>query len=58
MPGETCVGVQLYILVQYQYPAGPDGETAVELAVNPALFREAFAADLPAETTALMAATQ
>jgi len=45
-------------LVQYQYPAGPDGETAVELAVNPALFREAFAADLPAETTALMAATQ
>jgi pimeloyl-ACP methyl ester carboxylesterase len=45
-------------LVQYQYPAGPDGETAVELAVNPALFREAFAADLPPETTALMAATQ
>jgi hypothetical protein len=45
-------------LVQYKYPAGPDGETAVELAVNPALFREAFAADLPPETTALMAATQ
>ncbi len=45
-------------LVQYQYPAGPDGETSVELAVNPALMREAFAADLPAETVALMAATQ
>jgi pimeloyl-ACP methyl ester carboxylesterase len=45
-------------LVQYKYPAGPDGETAVEFAVNPALFREAFAADLPPETTALMAATQ
>ena len=45
-------------LVQYKYPAGPDGETAVELAVNPALFGEAFAADLPAETVALMAATQ
>jgi pimeloyl-ACP methyl ester carboxylesterase len=45
-------------LVQYHYPAGPDGETSVELAVNPALFREAFAADLPEETTALMAATQ
>ena len=44
--------------MQYQYPAGPGGETAVELAVNPALFREAFAADLPTETTALMAATQ
>ena len=45
-------------LVQYHYPSGPDGETAVELAVNPALFREAFAADLPTKTTALMAATQ
>jgi pimeloyl-ACP methyl ester carboxylesterase len=28
-------------LVQYKYPAGPGGETAVELAVNPALFSEA-----------------
>jgi pimeloyl-ACP methyl ester carboxylesterase len=45
-------------LVQRQYPAGPDGQTAVEFAINPALFRDAFAADLPAETTALMAATQ
>jgi pimeloyl-ACP methyl ester carboxylesterase len=45
-------------LVQYHYPAGADGETSVELAVNPALFRAAFAADLPEETTALMAATQ
>src|SRR5271156_4728931 len=45
-------------LVQYHYPAGPDGETSVELAVNPALFRAAFAADLPPETTALLAATQ
>jgi len=45
-------------LVQYHYPAGPDGQTAVEFAINPALLREAFAADLPAETTALMAATQ
>jgi pimeloyl-ACP methyl ester carboxylesterase len=45
-------------LVQYHYPSGPDGETSVELAINPALFREAFAADLPAETVALMAATQ
>ena len=45
-------------LVQYHYPAGPGGETAVEFAINPALLREAFAADLPAEQTALMAATQ
>ena len=44
--------------VQYTYPAGPDGETAVEFGINPALLREVFAADLPPETTALMAATQ
>jgi pimeloyl-ACP methyl ester carboxylesterase len=34
-------------LVQYSYPAGPDGQTSVEFAINPALLREAFAADLP-----------
>jgi hypothetical protein len=33
--------------------ANRDGETAVELAVNPALFREAFAADLPARGRAV-----
>ncbi len=45
-------------LVQYRYPAGADGETSVELALNPALLREAFAADLPPELTVLMAVTQ
>jgi len=45
-------------LVQYNYPAGPGGETAVEFGINPGLLREAFAADLPEEQTALMAATQ
>jgi pimeloyl-ACP methyl ester carboxylesterase len=45
-------------LVQYNYPTGQDGETSVEFAINPALLREAFAADLPTETTVLMAATQ
>jgi pimeloyl-ACP methyl ester carboxylesterase len=45
-------------LVQYRYPAGHGGETSVEFAINPPLLREAFAADLPAETAALMAATQ
>ena len=45
-------------LVQYTYPAGPGGQTAVEFAINPALIREAFAADLPPEVTALMAVTQ
>jgi pimeloyl-ACP methyl ester carboxylesterase len=45
-------------LVQYTYPAGPGGATSVEFAINPAQIRDAFAADLPAATTALMAATQ
>ena len=45
-------------LVQYQYPAGPGGQTSVEFAINPALIREAFAADLPERVTRLMAATQ
>src|SRR5690348_10415509 len=44
--------------VQYRYPAGPGGETAVEFAVSPARLREVFAADLPAEQAALLAATQ
>jgi pimeloyl-ACP methyl ester carboxylesterase len=43
-------------LVPLQYPAGAG--TATEFAINPAKFRDAFAADLPAEQTALMAATQ
>ncbi len=45
-------------LVQYTYPAGPDGQTSVEFAINPTLIREAFAADLSEQQTALMAATQ
>jgi pimeloyl-ACP methyl ester carboxylesterase len=45
-------------LVQRQYPTGGEGETDVEFMIDPALFRDAFAADLPAEQTALMAATQ
>jgi len=44
--------------VQYRYPVGPGGETAVEFGINPALLRDVFAADLPPEQTALMAATQ
>jgi hypothetical protein len=34
------------------------GETAVELTVDPAKFRDVVAANLPAEQTAVMAATQ
>ena len=45
-------------LVQLHYPASNGGESAVEFAIDPAKFRDAFAADLPVEMTALMAATQ
>jgi pimeloyl-ACP methyl ester carboxylesterase len=43
-------------LVQLHYPDG-DGQS-VEFMVDPEKFREAFASDLPAEQTAVMAATQ
>jgi pimeloyl-ACP methyl ester carboxylesterase len=45
-------------LAPVQYPTGQGAGTATEFAINPAKFRDAFAADLPAEQTALMAATQ
>lgn len=45
-------------LVPLHYPIGDGAETAVELAVDPAKFRDAIAADLPAEQTAVLAATQ
>ncbi len=45
-------------LVTLHYPGADGGDGAVEFAVDPARFREAVAADLPAEQTALMAATQ
>jgi pimeloyl-ACP methyl ester carboxylesterase len=45
-------------LVPMKYPTGAEGEMAVEFTIDPGKFREAFAADLPAEQTAIMAATQ
>lgn len=45
-------------LVSLHYPSANGEEPAVELAVDPAKFREAFAADLPAEQATVMAATQ
>jgi len=45
-------------LVQLQYPTGPDGQTAVEFAIDPDRFHDAFAADLPRQQTAVMAVTQ
>ena len=45
-------------LAPHHYPAPNGGEPAVEFAIDPAKFHDAFAADLPAEQTAVMAATQ
>jgi pimeloyl-ACP methyl ester carboxylesterase len=44
--------------VALRYPTGQGAQTAVEFAVNPARFHDVFAADLPAEQAAVMAATQ
>jgi len=45
-------------LVPLHYPAADGGEPAVEFAIDPARFHDAFAADLPDEEAAVMAATQ
>jgi pimeloyl-ACP methyl ester carboxylesterase len=64
--GETLSGVEgdstdsilNTALLQLQYPTGQGTETAVELAIDPAKFHAAFAADLPEKQAAVMAATQ
>ena len=45
-------------LMPLQYPTGQGEETAVEFAIDPDKFHDAFAADLPSEQSAVMAATQ
>jgi pimeloyl-ACP methyl ester carboxylesterase len=45
-------------LVPHHYPKVDGGEPGVEFAIDPAKFHDAFAADLPEEETALLAATQ
>ena len=45
-------------LVPQHYPAPDGGDPLVELGIDPAKFRDAFAADLPEDQTAVMAATQ
>jgi pimeloyl-ACP methyl ester carboxylesterase len=44
--------------VPLRYPTGEGQQTAVEIAIDPGKFHDAFAADLPSEQTAVMAATQ
>jgi pimeloyl-ACP methyl ester carboxylesterase len=50
--------VLLSALVPLHYPAGNGEEQGVEFAIDPEKFHDAFAADLPEEETAVMAATQ
>jgi pimeloyl-ACP methyl ester carboxylesterase len=50
--------VLLPALDALQYPTGEGEETAAEFAIDPAKVHDAFAADLPAEQTAVTAATQ
>ena len=50
--------VLMSALVPLHYPTANGGEPGVEFAIDPAKFHDAFAADLPAEQAAVMAATQ
>jgi pimeloyl-ACP methyl ester carboxylesterase len=45
-------------LVPHRYPSPDGGEPAVEFSIDPAKFQDAFAADLPADQAAVLAATQ
>jgi pimeloyl-ACP methyl ester carboxylesterase len=56
--GGSKDSVLMTALVPLQYPIGDGTETAVEFAIDPAKFHNAFAADLPPNQTAVMAATQ
>ena len=56
--GDSKDSVLNSALLQLQYPTGQGTETAVEFAIDPARFHDAFAADLPGEQAAVMAATQ
>ena len=50
--------VLMTALTQLEYPTGPGSQTAVEFAIDPGKFHDAFAADVPEDEAAVMAATQ
>ena len=56
--GNSRDSVLTEALLQTEYPTGNGGAPAVELSIDPAAFRAAFAADLPASQAAVMSATQ
>src|SRR3954452_1207034 len=55
--GDSKDSVLNTALLEWKYPTAQAG-TAVEFAIDPAKFHDAFAADLPRQQTAVMAATQ
>jgi len=55
---ESKDAVLMTALVQREVPTGQDSKTALEFFIDPERYRDAFAADLPPEKTAVMAATQ
>jgi pimeloyl-ACP methyl ester carboxylesterase len=56
--GESKDSVLNSALVPLHYPTANGAEPAVEFAIDPEKFHDAFAADLPLDETAVMAATQ
>ena len=46
------------LLIERQYPTGPDGQTVPEFSIDPKHFRRAYAADVSEDRTRLMAAGQ
>jgi pimeloyl-ACP methyl ester carboxylesterase len=59
LEGDSKDSVLVSALIPKQYPLSANGsETGTEFFIDPAKIQEAFAADLPAEQTAVMAATQ
>ena len=56
--GGSRDSVLMAALAPLKYPDADGATTAVEFAIDPAKFHDAFAADLPPKQTAVMAATQ
>ena len=56
--GQSRDSVLTTVLRQTEYPTGGNAEPAVELSIEPAAFKQAFAADLPDRQAAVMSATQ
>jgi pimeloyl-ACP methyl ester carboxylesterase len=56
--GDSKDSVLTAALVPLQFPVGSGGGTAVEFAIDPAKFHDAFAGDLTVAETSIMAATQ